>query len=156
MLNHALSLLDDINAAVASEPCDIDVSRVTAGEPAAPNPGCVDIAVWISSVTDSNAFLQPCLIKSDLELSYRIGWCYTESVTGPSEQEELDASECLYGLMEAVWCELVSTKSAGTIAGTTKCDQSELGTLSVNPRQGGWVSATGTVTLRFDCVGSAS
>lgn len=154
MLNAALALLDDIQAAIASEPCQPDVIRVTAGEPAAPNPGCVDVAVWVDNIADANAFSQGCLVRSRLRLAYRIGWCYTESAEGPSDDDELAASDCLYGLMEAVWCHFVAER--GSLAGATQCDDVQIEPMSVQPRSGGWVAASGFVTVPFDCVASAS
>ena len=151
MITAALALLSDIEAAIVGQACQPDVSRVTAGEPAAPNPGCTDIAVWVGQVEDSAAFDPGCQVRSELTLNYRIGWCYTERPEGPSEADELEAATCVYDLAEAVWCYLVELQSQGIIAGLDSCRDSRLGPLTVNPRSGGWVSATGSVTIAYDC-----
>lgn len=151
MLTHALALLDDLETAIVGEECQPDRTFVAAGEPASPNPGCIDMAVWVSNVQDGNLDPNSCMVRSELQLSYRIGWCYTDKPEGPSEDDELTAATCLYDLMEAVWCYLVEVHSQGTIAGTDKCDQSSLGPLVVNPRSGGWVEAVGTITIQYNC-----
>lgn len=155
MITEALALLTQIEDAIADEPCQPTNSFLSAGEPAAPNPGCTDVAVWVSGVEDEAAFETGCQVRAGLTLSYRVGWCYPESYAGPSEAEELVASSCFYGLMDAVWCAIVAHQSAGDLAGADSCSSTTLGPLTVDARQGGWVSATGTITIPYYCVTSS-
>lgn len=153
ILDVAQALLDDIDAAVAGEPCELTRTFISAGEPASPNPGCTEISVWVSRLSNAEEFAEGCRIATELELSYRIDWCYSEpdDGTGPTAEDHLEAATCFYDLVDAVWCGIVSAYDSGTLAGISECEQINLGQLVTDPRQSGNVSATGTVTVRYDC-----
>lgn len=159
MIGVADELAANIESFLVGSAFQPDRVYVSAGEPAAPDPGCTEIAVWIDDILDQNQSDPsiPCLVYSQLTLRYRISWCYTENEDGsmPTESEHYTVALALYSLMATVWCGLVQAKGDGTLAGQNKCDQSSLGQLSVDQRSGGHVSATGSVTVPYDCsVGS--
>ncbi len=157
MLTEALALVDDIEAAIVGVECQPDRVYVSAGEPAAPNPGCTEISVWVSEVVDDNeAIPDECRVKPLLTLSYRIDWCYKESTQGPTEAEHLTAATCLYELMEAIWCGLQADLGSGDLAGGNDCKTARLGPLTLDQRQGGNVSATGSVIIEYECVTASS
>lgn len=152
MIYLAEALVDQIEDFIDVETCQPERVFVSAGEPAVGS--CGEIAVWISNVSDANIGISDCMVDTQVELTYRISWCYPEPEdgSGPTTAQELTAAECLYELMDAVWCGLVSERDAGTLLIQSSCEKTSLGQLTVDPRSGGVVTATGTVTVDYDCV----
>lgn len=151
MIELAEALLDDLLASVEGE-CEIARSAVTAGSPAAPNGECRALWVWIDQISDGAQFETGCVVRSALAVNYRFDVCYTESERGPTDAQHLAVAECLYGLVAAAWCGLVALKDSGLLMGLGDCDRAALAPLVVGSREGGYVSAGGSVIVDFDCV----
>lgn len=156
MIVLAEALLADLEAAIIGE-CDVDRSAVTAGSPAAPSGDCGNaLWVWVDQIADDDQFREGCVVKSRATFNYRVDVCYSESQEGPTDAQHLDTAECLYGLMSAIWCGLVNLKDAKTLMGLGTCDGVTLAPLVVGNREGGYVSAGGSVVVDFDCAVSLS
>jgi len=156
MLSVADELAANIEAAILGVACQPDRVYVIAGEPPAPTDHCREIAVWVDEIRDQNEgdTTKPCLVVSQLTVRYRIQVCYTEKEDGTdqTEAQHYVTALCLYPLMTAIWCGLITARHDGTLAGAGDCDNTSLGALRVDQRSGGYVSATGSITVDYDCV----
>lgn len=152
MMELASLLAADIESYLTDDLCSVDSVSVTFGEPAAPvGEDCRQIWVWVDRVVDTNEFDDDtCSVRSRLTLNYRLYSCYNPDVHRSLDQEETDA-DCLYGLMEAIWCGLVNDKDTGLLMLLGECKLVSLAPFATDPPQGGTVSATGAVTVDYEC-----
>lgn len=144
----ATELAADIESYLTADLCEVNTVEVTYGEPAAPasDGPCREIWVWIGRMEDDAELDASCAVRSRLTLNYRIYSCYS-----PEGEDGEEASECIYGLMSAVWCGLVRGKDTGDLMLLGDCDLITLGALILDQPSGGIVSATGSVTVDYEC-----
>lgn len=149
----AADIAEGIAQAVYEDPelCEPDRITVTAGEPPAPAGGCSAIWVWAARIEDANLDPEACAVRTVATFNYRIDVCYTETEDDLSDELHLGPAECLYGLMSAIWCHLVSLRDDSDLMGLGSCDNTTLLPLVVGQRSGGNVSATGGILFDYDC-----
>ena len=148
-----LFALDLEEFTTTSDGCEVDEVTVTAGRPNAPmGQDCTKIYVWADQITDALQTAVQCMVKGRLTIVYEIHTCYEVVDTrDETAAEHAVSADCLYGLMNAVWCGLVAGKSDGSLMDLGSCEDIELGPLEIQPRSGGSVSAMGTVIVPLDC-----
>lgn len=152
MIDLLEALRDIIATAVAGAECEVARVVVTAGRPSAPSsPNCPAVYVFADQVADRNQTdPNACAVASRFTMAYEIWTCYPVSSRGDeTDAQHAVGAECLYELMELVWCALVAAKDSGEPFGA--CEFVELGLLDVQPRSGGSVSALGVVTVPLSC-----
>ena len=130
--------------------CVVDRVTVTAGE-YAPLSNCNAVYLWASTLADENEF-DPvaCNVRGRITLNYRVSVCYTEEADDQTDVEHAVPAQCLYGLIDAIWCHLVRLRDSKDLLGCD-CTDAKVGPIAVGPRQGGVVTADGTVTVPYDC-----
>lgn len=152
MIDVVFALAEDLATYVQDSECETEVFT-TYGEPPAPVGTCSRIFVWLDRVLDRDEIREGCVVNTRLVVAYRIYTCYPTRDDGEdlTADQHLTAAECLYELTELVWCGLVAGKASGNLAGLARCDEINLQPLIVDPPQGGIVSASGSITVEWDC-----
>jgi hypothetical protein len=150
MIESLETLRDIIELAIEGAECEVDRVTITAGRPSAPvGEDCTAIYIFGDQAFDFNQNDQnACSVRGRWSMDYEIHTCYPEAPDDVTDAQHLTAADCLYELMDLVWCAIVSAKDSGTFG---KCEFVELQPLDVQPRQGMSVSALGGVTIPLDC-----
>jgi hypothetical protein len=147
----SLDLLQDIIIeAVADAECEVDRITITAGRPPAPiGDDCTAIYIFGDRAFDLDQTNQnACVVKGRWAMDYEIHVCYEVSAEDETDEQHATGADCLYELMDLVWCALVAAKDTGAFG---DCNYVELDPLEVQPRQGGHVSALGGLTVPIAC-----
>jgi hypothetical protein len=147
----SLDLLQDIiTEAVADAVCEVDRITITAGRPSAPiGEDCTAIYIFGDRAFDLDQTNQDaCVVKGRWAMDYEIHVCYEVSAEDETAEQHATGADCLYELMDLVWCGLVAAKDGGAFG---DCNYVELDPLEVQPRQGGHVSALGGLTVPIAC-----
>ena len=156
VLQVATSIQDALDAHTFGT-CAVPAVLVTAGQPAASIEACSQIAVWLQQVQDNGS--QPsfgqtsgpdCISRRVAVIGVQIGICYSD----PAENADIPAdamaaeAECLNDLVDVVFCGLADAMVAGTFG---ECAGVTVGSFITPPRQGGWVSSVGSITVDAVC-----
>ena len=153
-------LLDHIEVILADwEGCTIDRYTRTGGEPAVPSGGCTAIWGWVDQIYDMGGSgplsrrgdEEPCITRPAVILKIRVDVCYTETETDQTDAQHATTADCLHGLMVAIWCGLSEDLAAGDLLDQADCHGVTLGDFQVEQRQGGYVSASLSVSTELDC-----
>lgn len=139
-----------IETAVAEAECEVDRVTITAGRPAAPvGEDCTAIYIFGDRAFDLDQTNQnSCVVRGRWAMAYEIHTCYQVSAEDETDAEHELSADCLYELMDLVWCALVSAKDTGAFG---DCAYVELDELVVQERRGGHVSALGGLTVPAAC-----
>lgn len=134
------------------EAVDVPV-LISPGRPPAPSSIGVEcqtvVYVFGDTMLDLNQANQnECVVRSRWSMAYEIWTCYPEDWADVGEAEHKEAADRLYGLMNDIWCALVTAKDEGD---PWDCSFVELNPLIVQQRLGTAVSALGGVTLPYHC-----
>jgi hypothetical protein len=143
------SVAETIFDAVIALGADVNV---TAGRPAAPDgDDCLVVNVWAVRLADGNQLGDGCNIRTRLTVGWEAWACYDSEpgdVFDPHDPTEPADAARLYDLAQAVWCALVAAVDAGDFGA---CEHVTLEPAFTQPRQGGYVSMLGSLTVGMDC-----
>lgn len=152
VIDLAQALADDLDEYTTGLDCELSRIYVTFGEPPDPTTdNCKQIAVWVNNVSPRPTEPQSCTTLALVTLGYRIFSCYPIQAQDLTDDQHLDAADCIYEIAEAVWCGLVRGKDTGDLMGVGDCKRIVLGPLVSDLPRGGISSMTGTVTTDYEC-----